>query len=736
MEHERLITSLQQAHAQWQLPAARALERLPESGACLSPLGAAEIVAEAERCIQRKRLTERSRDAALIATKAPHAGSAETVLEIVARCLAFGVSVEQVIQTDPANAERLAHALYPDVWLNFDRAPSGPEAWRRLSELFDRAEFATIFGERYSRDLVVPAHRACSDNDLSLEELMAIWQQGREALRRDGAEATYGARTAELLFKQDDTYQWYRGPFPIGIHKVESGTMAFALRDARLYDGRPTILLNGHFAMLSRLFRCANGSGATVIELGLDARRSVHEVRLRLTGAADIPEQCLPGTIRRDAHDRIFKVECPETPVTAWANVVHSSDGYLAGAIETAAVLGSSPAPRLWQRLRDNGYRDEEIDRLIASDPVVADHQDEQRLTERTADTSLDECLATIARLFPPLRSVAVSSPSSFPLTRLLTTLRTDDESLSQLINRPTSEGSARRLRARPVSAVSLPADLSELGVALLHRSAVGLLVPLAGSGGRFGGYDMQEGSRARLKALRPLFSVLEGREASALDVRAGHAREIELTCHAEVPMLLSCSHHTESHARRWLATWPQLDATIARVPELYRICRDTWREVSDTARANIVDHIVRDTSGQPLLKPSGTLGLLIAGAASGTLERWDRSGIEVAVAANSDDVGFRLDRRVLGMFVAQPDIDAVVMVIADDQTLGTGANPSLRRGGLLREHLVQQSWSAYVEEHADRASSAPGGVLQHQSDLLPADGAAACHRATGRYER
>jgi hypothetical protein len=692
MVSDRIVEQLRYAHARWRdvqavgaLSAAQARACLDDAKALLAA-GAGPIA--------------RDSDSVMIVTKAPHAGSNASVLAIVARCLAFGTHVCQVVRMDPEAAEAVAHALYPDVWLNFARRPVGDDAWERLSAIYDRSEYAEIFGEAYRPEIVVTGHQACADNGLELDDLMAIWQSGREPLNRHFTLQTYGRTAAELIFRDINEYNWYRGDHPIGIQKVGSGMMAFALRHPSLYDGRPTIVLNGHFALLSRLFRGHDGRGAAVIELALGPHLTVRDVRTHLTGAADMPAECRPGSIRRDAFDGHFDVDVDGVPVTAWANVVHSSDGYLAGAIETGSLLGTDPRTLFHRSLDDAGYTAVEMDALIDSDPVIVAHGDEQRLTKRTAWASREDCLNMIKHFFPPLRSVGVSSPSLFPLPTLLEGLPSDAEKRASLFDRPHPEPLSRRPQNQPTSTTALPPEHERHGDALLDTGAVGFLVPLAGSGGRFGGYDKREGSTARLKPLLPLFTI-GGATRCALDIRGGHARHLALRHGHHVPLLLSCSQHTEPHIRRWAAANRDLQTYVLRVAEMYRLRAEAHGTACAAPDATAADHIVRNGDGIPLLKPSGSLGLLTAGASEGVFAAWQQAGVQFVVVANSDDVGFRIDRRLLGLLAADECLDAVVVTVSVDPLARDREDVRIRRGGFLRERPVDDGWSAYVEEFA-----------------------------------
>jgi hypothetical protein len=684
---DRQVEQLRLAHDEWHRNAVPDEQATLGGPDILDDKQARDVLARAKDLVRGHAAERTTRGySAVIVTKGPHAGSDSSVTSLVARCLAFGVDVVAVHRLAAADADKVAHALYPDVWLNYSRMPVGEGMWQRIDARFDAETFAELHGCRYDRALVVTGLRACVDNGLTQEELIDIWQEGRLPLPRRVFAERYGTAFESRLFGDRDSYAWYRGEHPIGIHKVGSGVMAFALRHHKLYDNRPTILLNGHYALLAHRFQ--GPRGATVIELGLPAD-GIQRVRVRLVGAEDVPAACLPGTVRRDALDGRFDTDSPGTPVAAWANVVHCSDGYLAGAIESTALLGKRPHA-LEEHLLAEGYVRQEIDHLIASDPVVATGTDALRLTKRTAGLSAAGCVTTIRYFFPPLKEVGTGL---HPLADLLAYPR--DAAEQRRVNSPVTVEGGRVPTSPPADVVSLSPDLSRAGVELLARGAVGFLTPLAGSGGRFGGYDRPEGSAGRLKALIPSFQV-QGTSVSPLDIRCAHVRFLAHVGNATPRLLISCSRLTESHVRGWADRNPNMPVRIARVPEMYRLRFDDGTD-RDLPKMSLVDDILRDEDGRPMLKPTGTLGLLLAAVTSGELARWASDGVAVTVTANTDDVGFRVDRRVLGLFAEQPELDAVVLTTLlphDDAP----------RGGLLRERPLDGRWVPYVEEHANRS--------------------------------
>jgi len=469
--------------------------------------------------------------------------------------------------------------------------------------------------------------------------------------------------------------------------------MAFALRHNDVYAGAPTIVINGQFTLLSRLFS-DELRGTLVVELALPASRSVTDFRRLLVGHSDVPQGCLPGSIRRDALDGYITTDSATKP-TPWANMVHASDGYLSGTIETRRLVPHAPPSRLERELRARGYTNFEIDELILADPVTKTRHGAGRLTGHTKGAPYDLCLAEILRLMPSQRSLGNQDEETEMLRGLL-----------GLVCAPAPDElveAAHPLAGRmPAKAVPRRSDIATkvqaTGAGAVARGAVGVTAPLAGSGGRFGGYEAPEGSPTRMKPLLPLFEIA-GRRVSALDVRAAHLRALQAEYGVTVPLFLSSSRHSEAPVAEWADFNSDLTVDIARVPELFRIrareagtggYESTWEAVSA---------LIRDDDGNPQTKPAGSLGMLLALARSGVLRRWITNGIEYVVTGNADDVGLRIDPAVLGLFETQPDLDAVVLALRPEGFRHKG-------GAIMDRPKGNGGITRYVEENAELATT------------------------------
>jgi hypothetical protein len=445
-------------------------------------------------------------------------------------------------------------------------------------------------------------------------------------------------------------------------------------------------VVNGQFTLLADSFANA-GRGATVITVELTGDHAFQDLRERVIGHSDLPSECSIGSVRRDAADGHLSADAT-APVTPWANVVHGSDGYFAGLVETIR-LSHYPRLTMMTSLLDAGYTDLEVEGLLLSNPVVACPERQSHLTQLTRLQSLADCLATIQRMFPPAaariqrrRGIQDGEVVRPFLAKLYAELSSGEEPNLEV---PIPERTTHRpVQANLISFDSLDRD------PLPPCGPVGFLIPLAGTSGRFGGYHLPEGSPRRIKAMLPLFT-LDGRQVSALDVRVIEAERWAQQGGQTGRYFMSCSHSTEPAVRSWIESHPDIDAALSRVPELIRFAAAGPAH----SPTRFQDNVLRDPDGLPLTKPFGSFGLLWAALTTGTLDRWERDGVEYVAAANADDVGFRPEPPILRLLAENPNLDAVVVAVSPDP-----ARP-IAVGGLLRRRLGPSGWSTYVEEKA-----------------------------------
>lgn len=602
----------------------------------------------------------------VVVTKRPHVSTDAGVERLVGRFESVGVTVREV-QSLGASGENIAGALYPTIAHHYDDRPApGSPVWAALESIFGHDDFERIMGVPYDASLVLTGREVLTEFRLAPRDLTEVWSEGRRAISAGRLVARFGERAAHRVFGDGSptSYDWFRGLLPFGLQRVGAGVMAFALRHERLGDReRPVVILNGHFPGLAALF----DGGATLIEGDAAPVGGLAALRTNVVGADNRPGHCLPGSIRRDAYDGHLTLDS-DLPVDARANIVHASDGLLAAAIERSALLGTNPGGALVDALLDQGLTDVEVRHIVFGNPVVGVDGRYERLTEVTRGLSLPECAAVIAKFVPPVFGTANGYAGGVSFA----TLDTASRALHRrgLASGPVSEPEGRRRLLGPRPLVT-PAALSSLttrdgrslevaGHRLIAYGKVGLLAPAAGTGGRFGGYDVPEDHPRRSKATAAVLRA-GGQPRSALDVRLANARHWRSLAHAELPIAVMYADSNESAVAAWEANLsPGSSVDTYRQNGVYRL-RATWAD--GPAGERWIDHVLRRRDGRPDLKPLGSAGSLMSFMLSPTYKNWRRRGIRYVVVASGDDVGFRLDPRVIG-YMGDQGVPAVIVSV------------------------------------------------------------------------
>lgn len=632
----------------------------------------------------------------VLVTKAPHAVSEASLFAILTRLIAYGIEIRQTRRCTPESAEVLARSLYPIAGEFYRSLPASQSQWDTLAATFGVPEFADIFGVDYSPDLVVPAHEVMQEANLTRSQMTEIWEEGRSTLTRAMVLDRYGPKAATRIFGGGDTYAWFRGELPIGIKRIASGLMAFALRHPRIREGRPTIVLNGHYPGLLALFE----SGAYAVLAGLSNDDvTVADVREEVVGDDNRPEKCKPGTIRYDAAHGILPTDS-DSPPDSRHNVVHCSDGLVAGLIESRTIFGPTEN-RLGSLLREAGLTETEIDTFVLADPVVITTTTE-RLTALTRGLGVNECAETVLRLFPP--TFGERNQYAFGVdVKTLANAFAGQHTVAYAGHRPLSQ--------QPVSVDTLGGELPGAGAlgqgapgqdspGQVGAGSVGLVVPVAGSGGRFGGYGLAESDIRRQKALLRQFRVGAG-VYSPLELRVGNALYWRERYGTRVPVAIMASTSNASVVTglcRRLNEAGLGDIDIYVQPGVFRLHQSR-------GPGRWFDYILREDDGRPSLKGAGNIGVLTGFAITGILAAWLESGVRYAAFANGDDVGFRVDPRILTYLDTYPEVDAVVVGVpwGVSGTVKLGSDVRDVRGDVSGWAILDDGRSAALLRDGDR---------------------------------
>jgi hypothetical protein len=587
-------------------------------------------------------------------TKGPHLLDPVARTCIVARLRAFGVTVLDVRRAD-GRGEDLARALYPRAFRYFDHGPTVPVLWERMARRFDNDVFTTIFGHPYKQAIVRPGARVLADNGLDQAELTRIWERGRQPITREDLRR-YGPESADLVLGGAESYAWFRGDRPIGIHRIASGLTAFALRDDRLYGGEPVIVVNGHVPGLADLFT----PETWIFDLGLTEDLSIGDVREFMVGDDSQPSRCRLGTLRRDGFERTLGGVDPALAVTSRHNLIHCSDGLLAGRMETRSLRPQRAGPdQLATELLAAGLTEDELDMIVAEDPRVRHDEPNGHLTDVTKGLGLAETVEEILRYVPPV--LGASNGHADGVTRALL-----DHVFSGAAMAPPAVSPPESWLVTPDH------DDRAVGLTVVAGGQVAILSPAGGTGGRFGGYDLPENDTRRQKALAPVLD-LGGRAVSALDIRLANVRYWDRSALHRMPVaVMGSATGTEALNgwRRRLDEPYRTSMCLFQQHGVYRVDRDLLAESSSRPW---VDAIVRDRRGVPSRKPHGSMGLFSALVISGQFDRWAASGVKYLVMANADDVLFRLDPATIGHLERNTAVDAVVHAVPWAYSAGEG---------------------------------------------------------------
>jgi hypothetical protein len=623
----------------------------------------------------------------VVVPKAPHIGTAEGVAMVVARLLAFGAEVRRVHRVKRSPLE-MAAALYPVTALYFDeRPPTSSTLWQDLLEQFAVSRFETVFGQPFDPEVVKPARQIIEEDGLDLGTVGSIWATGRAPLPCEDLVSRYGGRstcrelvrtvpTGTLLkralghrwlhrsvgwraLRRRPQHMWFGCTLPLGIQRIGSGLMAFALRHQQIAGGSPTVMLNGHFPALADLF----SDETLAIDVSLPPSVLLTDLRQWVIGSATRPDFCQPGSIRRDALDGRFRVDGGQA-IDPRANVVHCSDGLLAGARERFELFGGPPAGALVERLIDEGLTADELVHVIFANPLVGPSGGRQHLTDLTRGQDVHQCATTVLRYLPAVfgeRNLFASGVRRATLARAIA-------ELVAVGGEPRRHPEVAERRRRPITPVpriaSLDSSDETWGRAAMGAGTVGFVVPAGGTGGRFGGYDMSESDCRRHKPLAPLLRWDDSMRC-ALDIRLANAAYWRNESGAQVPVAVMASATNQEAIDAWRGNWAKLD-----VGQLDMFCQRGVYRLTQAGLADLVasgraerwaDHLLRDHMGAPSLKPFGALGCLTAFALEGLYEKWRNSGIDTLVVSSADDAAFRFDPRIVG-YMIRNELDAVVI--------------------------------------------------------------------------
>ncbi len=571
-------------------------------------------------------------------------------------------------------------ALYPEAWRGFSGEAVPESALRLIDSRFDTPDFERLFGIPYSRRLVRPASSVI-ESGVPTALLTEVWSEGRHPVGRVSLERRIGVEAAWRVMGTKEELDWFHmTDWPLGIQRIAPGLVVFATRDERISPA-PTLIVNGHFPGLAELFESTKASPSTLIEVGVPSA-GVSHLRTWLTGASNDPRRCAAGSIRGDAAAGVL-ASVADKPFNPRQNIVHCSDGIIAATAEIRGLLGKDAQTSFTRLLRDCDYSESEISYLLRPGTALTLAGTTSTLVQRTAGMSLADVLAFLRQYFPPQFGIGNGHADGFSPGNY-------HAKLAEFVRMGPREAlGVTPSRQEPLTCISSAAKLrtghERTGQELFAAGRVGVLVPAGGTGGRLGGYALQENDARRQKPLLPLFS-LAGAKRSALEIRLANVRYWTTESGGRVPVAVMS-------AETGLASLDQgLDAISHGIerPEVF-LQYGVPRLRPDALDGG--DPFLRQADGTFIRKPPGNLGLLTNFALTGLLERWESAGVEFVVTANGDDVGYRLDPGLLGWLDRNSRVDATISVVSSSQLKGSAGE-----GGHLVSSVQSRSGVALVE--------------------------------------
>lgn len=173
---------------------------------------------------------------------------------------------------------------------------------RKIAELYDVPDFRRDFGIPYSEELIVPALKLMErPYNLSADTLAELWEKGR---------------TGGLFHN----HKWN------GLNKIGYQKSIFPIRLSSNMGVR--LVVNGFIPGYRQLFV---NSSARTIAIHASSNEPWRLIRDDVVGGDSDPAACKPGSIRRDAMDRLIRLDPSDNVVNGQRNVCHSSATLLDG---------------------------------------------------------------------------------------------------------------------------------------------------------------------------------------------------------------------------------------------------------------------------------------------------------------------------------------------------------------------------------------------------------------------
>lgn len=372
---------------------------------------------------------------AVMLFKPPIAENFDTIVELLKRINYFGYEIVAMKFLSGEYFEK-----YPDILTNFYKeAYSGYESdsipsyiMDNIEKIYDTPEFEFFFDEKFSKNMVVPARKLITEYGLTENEINEIWSTSRPDISFEELKKKFSIDSIEIdedgltLKKANKRYKvpkniidndnksivWFRNNLCFGLNKVGRARTVFPIRDSRIRNGKPTIILNGYVPSLIGLFKEPQEviTIACIIRNSNSKSSSWELLRKCLSGDDDNPRgNCILGSIRKDA--TIGEIPLNIDPMdklllNGLKNIVHLSNGPLEGISEMQSLFKIKIVETAFgELLVKNGYKEQCIQHLLTNPKVVLqnniDINNDKSVFELTSKKEPKEALTIIQTYFP-----------------------------------------------------------------------------------------------------------------------------------------------------------------------------------------------------------------------------------------------------------------------------------------------------------------------------------------------
>ncbi|MBF0605976.1 MAG: TIR domain-containing protein [Magnetococcales bacterium] len=169
--------------------------------------------------------------------------------------------------------------------------------YSKIDMIYDTVEFEQEYGVAYNQSLVVPALKLCEEENIGLDVLTRLWDEGRTPNK------------------------FWNGKYN-GLNKIDYQKSVYPIR--RTYKKQPCvrIVVNGYVTGLKKLF---TDNESRVIALHISTNEQWDYLKLNLIGHKSDPNSCKNGTIRKDAARGLIPLDPRDNIVNGQRNVCHLS---------------------------------------------------------------------------------------------------------------------------------------------------------------------------------------------------------------------------------------------------------------------------------------------------------------------------------------------------------------------------------------------------------------------------